>query len=60
MKPELQKIDAELWEINRKIMDLKTELIILEGRRKELWQKHNDIVDELQYKLNQLDKENDR
>ena len=59
MKQELQKIDAELLEINRRIMDLKTELVILRGRKEELYQKHNNIVNELQYRLNAKEGRND-
>lgn len=58
MKEQLQKCDAELLEINRRIMELKTELVILEGRKEGLYQKRNNLVGELQYRLNQLDKEN--
>ena len=55
MKEQLQKCDAELLEINRKIMDLKTELIILEGRKEKLFDERREIALELQYKLNQLE-----
>ena len=50
MKDYLNKWDKEMLELNRKIMELRTELAIYEGRRKEKVKERN------QAKLNEKDK----
>lgn len=60
MKEYLQKWDNEMKELNHKIMELRTELAIYEGRRKEKIEERNQMINELQYKINQKDKENER
>ena len=52
---ELDIIDKEDFELNERIMDLKTELYIAEAKKKELYQKRNKIIGELQAQLDKKD-----
>lgn len=52
---ELDIIDREVFELNERIMDLKTELYIAEAKKKELYQKRNKIIGELQAQLDKKD-----
>ena len=38
------KFDVEMLELNRKIMDLRTELCVMEARKEKLIKKHNEEV----------------
>ena len=51
---ELKQWDKELLELNRKIMDLRTELVILEGRKEDIFKKRKAKIDETQSKLLKL------
>lgn len=51
---EFKQWDKELLEINRKIMDLRTELVILEGRKEEIFKKRKAKIDEMQRELLKL------
>lgn len=52
--------DKEMRELNEKIMDLRTELYIMEGRRRDLCEERMTYIDGLQAQLNKKDKENGR
>ena len=52
----LEQWDKEMLELNHKIMELRTELVIYEGRREKLFDERREIVLELQAKLNEKDK----
>lgn len=52
----LEQWDKEMLELNHKIMELRTELAIYEGRRQKLFDERREIVLELQAKLNEKDK----
>ena len=54
----LEQIDKELNELNNEIMELKTRLYILQGRKQELIEEHNKVVMDLQYELDKKEKEN--
>ena len=56
MKDLLRENDNKLLEVNRKIRELKTELILLESQQKDLYKEHNQIVMELQYRLNEKER----
>ena len=58
MKEKLQQNHDAILEINRKILDLKTELILLQGQKDKLIQEHNEMIMNLQYELDQKEKEN--
>lgn len=49
----LEQWDKEMLELNRKIMELRTELVIYEGRRQELYDERREMVLELQVQLNE-------
>jgi hypothetical protein len=55
-----EKWDKEMRELNEKIMDLRTELYIMEGRRRDLYEERMTYIDGLQAQLNKKDKENGR
>ena len=42
----LEQWDKEMLELNQEIMELKTKLRILEGRRQDLFKKHNEMIKE--------------
>lgn len=50
----MEEWDKELLELNRKIMDLRTELVILEGRKEEIFKKRKAKIDEMQSELLKL------
>ena len=54
----LEQWDKEMLELNHEIMELKTKLRILEGRRQDLFKEHNQMVMDLQYELDKKEKEN--
>lgn len=54
----LEEINKDLFELNRVIMDLRTELYIMEGRRRDLFDERSAMVMELQYELDKKEKEN--
>jgi hypothetical protein len=54
----LEQWDKEMLELNHKIMELRTELAIYEGRRQKLFDERRKMVLELQAQLNEKDKEN--
>lgn len=47
----LQENHDKILEINRKILDLKTELVLLEGQKNELIKEHNEMIMDLQARL---------
>ena len=53
---KLNEINGKLYNINKTIMDLKTELAIAEGRKQELLEERSNYVAELQTELDKKDK----
>ena len=51
MKDKFKQNHDALLEINRKILDLKTELILLNSQKDKLIQEHNEMIMELQLQL---------
>ena len=52
MKNKLKQNHNAILEINRKILDLKTELMILEGQKDKLIKEHNEMIMDFQAQLN--------
>lgn len=49
---DFKQWDKELLELNRQIMELRTELVILEARKEDIFKKRKAKIDEMQAQLN--------
>ena len=56
MKDQIKRNHDDLLEVNRQILELKTQLILLNARKEELIREHNEIIMELQLQLAQKER----